>query len=352
MEKLQIENEIEIDKSFKKITESFLGYLIYLKNKFDLFDKGNISREKRIQLVKETKEAIFLKLDMYFSKSWEIASTFDRKKFKINQAYYYNTLAPLLELAEINKHIYRKPFGYPGDYIAMNYIYDYNGNNNFLGDTSYEMLINNYTCNLPFSGSNVTRKDFLKNKIIEVINNRPSARILSIGSGPTRELLELLKEEKIEMKFNFTCLDFEDKALNYVKEELNKVKNKTPLNIKYLYKTLVEIIRNKFDKTEITSQDLIYVFGLFDYLKDKFAIMLTKEFYQLLNKNGELIICNASSESNSHRAYYEILGKWNMVYRSREQILNWCKNLNLNPEVEFAKFTERVDYLFLVINKL
>lgn len=352
MEKLQIENEVEIDKSFKKITESFLEYLVYLKNKFDLYDKRNFSREKRIQFVKEAKETIFLKLDTYFSKSWEIASAFEHKKFKINQAYYYNTLAPLLELAEINKHIYRKPFGYPGDFVAMNYIYDYNGNNNFLGDTSYEMLINNYTCNLPFSKSNVIRKNFLKIKILEAINNKEGARILSIGSGPTRELIELLKDEKIEREFNFTCLDFDEKASNYVKEELNNAKNKTLLNAKYLNKSLTQIIRSKFDKTEIADQDLIYVFGLFDYLKDKFAIMLTKEFYQLLNKNGELVICNASSESNSHRAYYEMLGKWNMVYRSREQILNWCKNLNLNPKVEFAKFTERVDYLFLVINKL
>jgi SAM-dependent methyltransferase len=264
-------------------------------------------------------------------------------------------LHPLIEEpAEINRQIFRKPLGYPGDYITMNYIYDYHGNHKYLGKSSYEKIINNYTCNIPFSISNIVRKDFFKKKILEAMDKKQNTKIVSVGSGSMRELLELLKEGRISKNIVFSCLDFEKKALNYIDEELKKIEDKKKefLNIRYLHNNIIDIIRNKSLKEKLADEDLIYVSGVFDYLKDRFASRLIKELYELLNKKGTLIICNASAENFSHRAYYEMLGEWNMFHRTREELLSWTRDISDVAEIKFEQPEGFINYLFLSIKKL
>jgi extracellular factor (EF) 3-hydroxypalmitic acid methyl ester biosynthesis protein len=259
----------------------------------------------------------------------------------------------LLELIGTNRHVYQKPLGYPGDYIMMNYIYEYNGNNNYLGNSSYEKLINNYTCNIPISCSNIKRKEFLKEKILETLEGKDEAKILSIACGPARELIELLKENKINKPLFFKCLDFEKRALDYIDNEIKKIEaiKRKLFSIEYICRDITSIIRDKGLKENLKAQDLIYAFGMFDYLSERMASRLMKELYQLLDKEGKLIICNVSLENSGHRAYYELLGEWNMVHRTKEQLLSWTKDISNAGEIKFEYPTYSTNYLFLSINK-
>jgi SAM-dependent methyltransferase len=197
-------------------------------------------------------------------------------------------------------------------------------------------------------------KDFFKKKILEAMDKKQNTKIVSVGSGSMRELLELLKEGRISKNVVFSCLDFEKKALDYINEELKKIEDnkKKFLNIRYFHNNIIDIVRNKALKAGLVDEDLIYVSGVFDYLKDRFASRLIKELYELLNKEGTLIICNASAENFSHRAYYEVLGDWNMFHRSKEELLSWTKDLKGVAEIKFVQPEGFINYLFLSIRKL
>jgi len=341
-----------LNKDFIAITQDFEQYLRLIKAKFDAFDINNADDKNRIIFVDSEKKEISKVFDTYLHKTWEIAKDLDKDSYKHHQQYYQDMLCPLIvEPSEINRHIYNKIFGYYGDYITMNYIYDYNGNSRYLGKSSFEKLMNHYTCNIPFPTSNVLRKEFLKQKISESINKNETVNILTIGCGPARELLELLNDGKIDKKTNFNCLDLEKRALEYVEDQIKKSENskKKFLNIRFFHNNILDLIRNKTLIQELTGQDLIYVSGVFDYLKDRLAARVTNELYKLLNNKGNLIICNASAENCSHRAYYEIIGDWEMMYRTKDDMLAWTKDIENASKIEFEEPYGPINYLFMNI---
>ena len=343
-----------INQNFVEITRDFKQYLESIQAKFNAFDASNQHDKNRINFIETEKGGIFKNLDTYFYKIWDLAKDFSVDDYRISQKYYQASILPLIEgPSEINRRIYRKPLGYSGDYVTMNYIYDYH-DGKYLGQSSYEKLINNYTCNIPFSASNIVRKDFVKRKIMEAIGKKETARILSVGSGPMRELSELLQEGNIHRKVTFYCLDLEIKALDYVRQEMAKIEEdkKELLSVVYLHKNIIDILRNKELIKELCCQDLIYASGIFDYLKDRIAIRMVKQLYQLLANEGSLLICNASAENCSHKAYFEMLGEWNMVYRTRQEMLRWTEDFKDKAKIKFDEPKGPSNYLFLDITHL
>lgn len=334
----------------KKMVEAFNDYVKSIKAEFDVFDRNN-NKAKQITFLQYKKYGIFKKLDNYFKQFWEIANNLNRKEREAYFNKYNHTLKGLFgKSIEINRHIYSRPFGYSGDYKTMNYIFDYTGNE-YIGKTSFQRLINNYTCNIPFARSNIVRKNFIKSKIASLNKKKYNLKILSVGSGPMRELIELIDEGKIINDLEIVCLDIEKRAINYVKNKMNQypVSKKKFLKIHYLHKNIIDLL--KMD-TKWKDFDFIYASGLFDYLTDSICKNLTRALYKILNEKGYLLICNASSLNVSHRAYYEFLGRWIMLYRKRTDMVTWTKNLFPKPAlIAFEKPSDYSNYLFLSIVK-
>ena len=338
-----------IDLNFVKLTLEIRHFLHKIKQKFGLNDVTDPGGLQQINNVEQNKERIFGKLDKDFNKVWGIAKDLDKKSYDIYKDYFYQMLEPLLgRKMEINSHIYQKPLGYPGDYMVMNYILDYH-KDRYLGDTSYQKLINNYTCNIPISKSNVRRKEFFKERILTTLKKRDSSRILTVGSGPVRELIELATEEKLDRPLEFKCIDFEERTSLYVKEEMSKIKgkNKRFLKIKFIQKNIPALIRDKKLAKEVGEQDLIYSSGLFDYMTPGLAKRLIQTLFEALNNDGELIVCNASLNDSSHRAYYELLGDWVFYHRTQEELIEWTKNIQDGCEVWVEKPVGGECYLYL-----
>jgi|GEM_PF-823197 len=343
-----------LDGKLIPLINSMRHFLQDIKNRFDEFDMAFPSVQKQMRFIEQSKREIYNKLDNYFGQIWDITMKYGEEGYNVHKSYFQQMLHPLVEeIVEINRHIYRKPLGYAGDYMVMNYIYDYH-KERYLGSSSYEMLINNYTCNIPISRSNITRKEFFKREILETIETKDNARIMSVGCGPLRELIELLKEETIIKPFTFKCVDFEKGAIDYVKKALEEIdrERKQFLSIEYFHQNIIDIIKNREIKEKIKEQDLVYCSGVIDYLRDKIAARLVRELFQLLRNRGVLIICNAALKGSSHRAYYEMLGEWNMFHRTKDVILDWAKDLKNVQKIVFEKAPDCNKYLFLKIKKL
>jgi len=206
-----------------ELTNKFNYYVKDIKKKLDDFDNENRNFKKQISFLEDQKKEIYKRFDIYFKQLWKLVVELDAERQKSLLRRYNKEFKALFgESIEINWHIYSKPFGYSGDYVAMNYIFDYSGHN-YLGKTSFQRLINNYTCNIPFAISNIARKNYLKTKILETINMNSAPRILSVGGGSMRELTELLEEGKIRKKTEIFCLDFEKKAISFVRKKISKL---------------------------------------------------------------------------------------------------------------------------------
>ncbi|MFA5286787.1 MAG: class I SAM-dependent methyltransferase [Candidatus Omnitrophota bacterium] len=344
-----------LNRDLTKLTQELKSSLESVKNEFGTFDKNNPDKDVQIAFLESRKKEISEQLDSCLSKVWETVKHFDKPTYKLHQEYCQRIMSPLIEEGiEINKHLYEKPFGYPGDYVMMNYIYNYH-DKNYLGDTSYQRLLNNYACNISISKSNIIRKNFIKRKILETVKTADKTRISSIGSGPARELIELLKEGKIKKNIEFVCLDFEKKALDYVRSEIDTIdeKYRKNLHVSYIHKDIIDFIADILENKERDKHfDLIYVAGVFDYLSNRICSKLTKKLYGLLNKNALLIICNISSKNLKHRAYYEFLGNWVMIHKSQEEMLAWTHDLNDVEEIKFEQPIEGANYLFLSIKRI
>ncbi len=318
-----------IDERFVNITYQFRDYLVTIKNQFDEFDKNEISRNNRIIFLENQKTEIFEKITCFLRELWLTMEKLDKNNWKVYTHFLRGIVSYILvDYSEINSHIFRKPLGYSGDFMVMNYIYDYN-KGAYLGESSFKMLLNNFACNVPISTSNIKRKDFFKIKILNLVNNKEKASILNVGSGSARELVELLDEGKLKKKFAFHCLDFEEKALDYIREKIGGISDKKGLScdIKYLIRNYIDLAKNKNFDGLLKNYDFIYCSGVFDYLKDRIAARLIGALFSLLNKNGTLILCNANNKDSFYRVTYEIIGDWVFHHREKEQLIGWLKNI-------------------------
>jgi CheY-like chemotaxis protein/SAM-dependent methyltransferase len=345
---------------YKNLSEQFIlkvtelkEYLEKLKLSFDEFDAGHPLDEERIRFFKAQRPAAFERLTKYFDNIWDIVRGFERDRYVMHQDYFRQDFLPLLrDPSEINRRIYDKPLGYPGDYSVMNYLYDYHGDKAYLGESSYEKLINNYTCSISISVATNARKDFLKEMILETMKQNKKNCIVSIGSGPARELLETLEEDRLSNEVEFKCLDMESEALGYVRSALEGIApaKRRLLAISYIHRDITALLRDVNLKKELRGGQLIYVSGVYDYLSDRMAQRLVEELFSLLEPNGRLIICNISSEHHRLRAYYEFFGNWTLVYRTKKEMSEWVKGLP-GVSFEFASLPRGEYYNCMIIHK-
>jgi extracellular factor (EF) 3-hydroxypalmitic acid methyl ester biosynthesis protein len=348
-----IEDYKSLEEKFALLVENIRGDLLGIKRMFDDFDRKDNEEKRRIDFIEANKPGIFGQLDEYFRRVWDIIKDFGKDRYAVHQDYYQQLLGELLlDPIETNRHVYRKPLGYSGDYTMMNYIYDYH-RGRYLGGSSYERLINNYTCNIPIACSNIKRKNFLKESILRALKRKDGARVLSVGSGSARELTELLKENRITAPLIFKCLDPERLALDHIAstmQELGPLKTRM-LSMEYICRNVTSLIRDKGLKERLRGQNLIYAFGIFDYLSDRIAAKLTEELIHLLDDKGVLVIFNISADEDSGRAYYELLGEWNMLHRTKEQMLAWTDGIRGLAEIKFEELAGGSNYLCLIITK-
>ena len=338
-----------------KLTAEIKSHLTKIKINLDMHDevfKNDIVRQE--EYLKEIQEKYSLLLDKSFEDSWSIIKTLNNVEYKEFKTHSFSELSPLLLFAEINNYIYNKPLGYPGDFRMMNYIYDYG--DKYLGKSSYEKFVNYYTCRVPICRCNRNRKEYLKENILKVIldnEHKKVVKMTSIASGAAREMLELLASGKIDRDVELTLYDFERKIEDYINLEYKKIpkKLKDKLKINYIFKDIKELILKNTVDDQLNGQDFIYSIGIFDYLPERVAIKMCKKIFGLLNEGGKMMLCNASENNASHRAYYEVLGDWNMIYRNEDDFIRWGDSIGSHSRKNFGEPDSLKRYLYYFVSK-
>ena len=193
------------------------------------------------------------------------------------------------------------PQGYPGDYSIIESIY-----RNIPLSSGLGFLLDRHFLNATLAHAVRHRKNMMKTILSEELRARRQPRVMNIGCGPCRELLELAWDIR-ESGAKVTCLDLDSEALSYSEDRLANTLAQSCFDFrKYNVLRMVSPSRNR---ERFGSQDVIYSMGLFDYLDDETIIRLTGALYELLNPGGKLIL--AFKDADRYETFdYHWLADW------------------------------------------
>ena len=271
----------------------------------------------------------------------------DRERREATKEFTELVLTPELRMGAIWDRSYAKPLGYPGDFEIMNQVYDWKR----VGGKAYEMLL--HRIGLDVAECIKTRMEIVQEKIGEASRReigRP-VRILSLGSGPAREVeLHLASPAARIGRAEFTLIDQEQLALRYAHEKIYPLtlKSQGRYSLRALNMSFTDILRGVSAMNELPQQDMIYSVGLLDYLTDRRAKGLVRRLYDMLAPGGLLIIGNMNETPLSNLWPMEFITDWTLYYRNEPQMLAWADDLNAARTWTETDPTGRVRLLFVV----
>ena len=177
-----------------------------------------------------------------------------------------------------------------------------------------------------------------------------TARVLSLGSGPAREVRQIYeKTARGTTKFEYTLVDQEELALQYAYEGNYPaaMAHSAGAKINCLNLSFTDILRGNLDDKSAYEQDIVYSVGLFDYLKDRRARGLAKSLFELVRPGGLLILGNMNKCALSNLWPMECLTDWRLYYRDNEEMLGWAEALDKENAWTETEPTNRVRLLFV-----
>ena len=216
---------------------------------------------------------------------------------------------------------FQKPFGYPGDYEVMRFLYELP----FEGSTLFAKTMSLVTDEMAASRAVRHRKDLIKRWLQKRLQDRSAPlRVLAIAAGPAQELCELLTETpRLPVPIEVVMFDQDKGALAYAYRRIQPLtENRAGPNVRivYLHESIKRLLKDRTLFDEFGTFDAIYSAGLFDYLRVPTAVQLARDFYSRLAPGGQLLVSNMVPE-NPSRWYMEHHLDWFLLYRTRAEML-------------------------------
>ena len=186
----------------------------------------------------------------------------------------------LLLESPFTRRAYDKPRGYAGDAVLMDLIYGLapaRGHLSPLGGMLY-----GYEFDSPCFQSVRTRRAVLAREIDAVAARRPGAHVLAVASGHLREI------------------EWSRAARSGVA-------------------TMRASIGDLLRRSRLKEIDLAYAAGLYDYLDEDLARLLTTALFRKLASGGRVLIANFTPATYD-AAFMETFMDWRLVYRTPAQV--------------------------------
>ena len=215
---------------------------------------------------------------------------------------------------------YFKPAGYPGDYMIMNYGYERQPEGPSVKAKFLHLL------GMIASRSIVSRMETLSELLAGYANERSVHEhenrfsITSVGSGPARELEELLKLTPASTSWDVTLIDQETEALNYAYNRALRLDGNERLNLNALNISFREMLTQSSTRESFMENDIIYSSGFVDYLNPLLARRFVKRLYDYVRPGGQVIIGNVNERPTGMMWALEYVTDWSLYFRTEEQM--------------------------------
>ncbi|MCH7676678.1 class I SAM-dependent methyltransferase [candidate division KSB1 bacterium] len=243
----------------------------------------------------------------------------------------------LLHQDPLTLRSFSKPRGYPGDAVLLDFIYRHPAQEDELEKASpIGRAVCEYMVSRPAAESVRWRRELLSQLFDETVKRVQNAEILSVACGHLREAANSMAIQN-NLVHRFIAFDQDYASLKTIEAEKNGT------NIDCVRGTIKELIRRKI---KLGKFDFIYVAGLYDYLSDGAAQLLTKSLFSMLKENGRLLIANFMP-SNPDMGYMEAFMGWELLYRTREEFEQTVGPLEKNIQKIYFDDNWHVVYLEL-----
>jgi len=200
----------------------------------------------------------------------------------------------------------RKPRGYAGDAVMLDYLYDREPppDTTPLGREIFKSTVSS-----PGADAVRWRLQHVAGRIDSLQRLNRTVRCLSLACGHLREAA--LSEAVRHRKAMIFAVDRDPRSLRVVSKKCSQ------FDVDTICASLLDILNGN---ARFAHLDLAYAAGLFDYLSKPAAIALTAKLFSMLDFGGVVIVPNFLSR-NPVRGYMESFMDWNLIVRSREEIL-------------------------------
>lgn len=208
-------------------------------------------------------------------------------------------------------HIYSKPYGYAGDFKAIDMIYK-----NSMEGRGIVRLIERHSYDTPACKAVRNRKDFILKTIREEFETGKDHSLLNLACGPAREIAELAEDGRYKGTCKVINIDVDSRAIAYAKSLLNG--SSANIEVRYAIDNVLKMALRSTNIDRYGLQEMIVCLGLFDYLEEKWAVRVLRALYDLLSEGGLMVIGNFS-DKNPSRVYMEWIGDWHIIYRTKAE---------------------------------
>jgi extracellular factor (EF) 3-hydroxypalmitic acid methyl ester biosynthesis protein len=229
--------------------------------------------------------------------------------------WFREKIASILNDNTLIGHGFVKPYGYPGDFILIDKIYQFEVNE----DKKYKKW-DIFFLTQPAAYSVRNRKEYFIEYCRKLLLIKRNAKVLILGSGPASDVFEFLSNNPESKNMSFDLIDFDQAAIDF---SMNKNKEFEG-QISY---TRINALR--FNSYKL--YDLIWSAGLFDYFKDKHFTFLIRKYFNCLTENGEMIISNFSTK-NPTRSFMDVID-WHLNSRTESDLYRIASDANIDKEL-------------------
>ena len=267
-----------------------------------------------------------------------------------SKRYTETLLTPVMRASPFLWRCYLKPQGYPGDYLAMTWMYE----GQRRGETIFSRLLDQLGLEERLAATVPIRGHYMVRKITECVGEAEQrhegpVRIVSIGAGPAREVVDHLDQSLSGQAIDFVLIDQDEQALAFAAEALRRAALKHGGRVRILCRhvSFSQLLELPELQSEVSGADMIYSAGLLDYLRADVASALMSSCFGLLRAGGQLVVGNAAAEPGV-RWMPEFVLDWTMLYRTERDLRDLGNGLGGTLELDSDASKT---WLFLVARK-
>ncbi len=235
----------------------------------------------------------------------------DTDTIRRKQAEFRQQTDPLFSRSYLMNRARTWPRGYPGDYEIIERVY-----NNQAVSPGVGQLLDRYFLASTLAQGIQQRREKMRTLLTEELQRRTAARVLNIGCGPCREVLEL---SPVIQQCNacFTNVDFDTDALLFSAQRLQHAALRD--QIEFRQYNAIRMINTQKNIREFGRFDIIYTIGLLDYLSDDILVRLIRSLYATLQPGGVLIAVFKDCEQYDTEDYHWLVDWTGFLQRTAQE---------------------------------
>jgi extracellular factor (EF) 3-hydroxypalmitic acid methyl ester biosynthesis protein len=263
----------------------------------------------------------------------------DERAATLGRSYAQTMIMPLFMVSPFQRRAYEKPLGYAGDYRMMELCYT----NELHGDGLFGRFLHSLGKTRTLVRAVVAREVVMRDAVrraAEAEGEGP-VRVLVLAAGPAIELRNWLEATTdLRRPVQLILLDQDREAHETAHRHLTRLllerhRGMLPVTVQCLHFSVRQLLKPRTAEDEriaegLNNLDLIYSGGLYDYLPEPVAALLTRRIYALLRGRGRLLLGNLMESPDTTWFMDYVLG-WPLVYRTDATMLSLAEGLAPTP---------------------